>query len=65
MFQKKSGMRLSGCWEKDKLNGQGTEELEDGTVYKGSFKNGKKHGYGKISWRDGAWYEGEFEMNVF
>ena len=37
-----------------------TVELEDGSVYKGTFVGDKRTGPGVIHYTDGTWYEGDF-----
>lgn len=58
-----SGIRMSGEWKADALNGEGVLEFPSGARYEGLFANNQFHGRGKYTWADGSSYEGQFTEN--
>ena len=45
--------------------GEGKEEWEDGSVYKGCYSDGCKSGYGEFKFANGAKYLGHFKDDIF
>lgn len=45
------------------LNGEGTKEYQDGSVYSGQWKDGKREGYGEMLWPSGFSYRGQWKNN--
>jgi hypothetical protein len=48
------------CVKGNCIDGEGTLELEDGSVYTGHFLNCSRHGHGIYTFASGSKYEGEF-----
>lgn len=58
-----NGIRLSGEWKDNHLNGLGKMETPVFT-YEGDFLNSLRHGFGKEVHKDGKIYEGEYVNGV-
>ncbi|XP_039253379.2 uncharacterized protein LOC120330484 [Styela clava] len=58
-----NGMRYTGQWSQDKMNGNGVLDLPSGAVYEGEFLNNQFHGVGTYTWPNGCVYKGSFSNN--
>ncbi|MDD1780499.1 hypothetical protein LRP49_04720 [Enterovibrio sp. ZSDZ35] len=56
-----SGIRYSGDWSSDMLNGQGEITFPDGSTYKGGFKDNRRSGFGIETLVDRHSYKGMWE----
>lgn len=59
----------TGRWQHGKPNGQGTINLENGSVFEGEWKDGNRDGYGTFTYGQktdyyGDTYEGEYKDNL-
>ena len=57
--QKKNKATFDGMWARDKKNGEGWLERDEG-VYRGMFVEDHLQGKGKMVWTNGDEYEGDF-----
>ena len=62
-FSKDLQVSYEGKWEKNYLNGIGTEIWKDETYYQGEFLETRKNGIGLYRWPDGTIYQGEWKDN--
>ena len=61
---KKGPISKQGYWVDGYLNGQGSYNHDDGTIYIGGFKNDEFHGKGVWSHPDGTRYEGDWQYDA-
>lgn len=55
------GVKLTGTFADGLLQGEGTQEDPDGSIYKGGFKNGLRSGQGTYTIANGEKYIGEYK----
>ena len=58
--RKRNNAIFEGEFDKNKFNGYGIENFEDGSTYYGQYKNNEKSGIGTYAWSDGSNYQGEW-----
>ena len=58
--RKRNNAIYEGEFDKNKFNGFGIENFEDGSTYYGQYKNNEKSGIGTYAWSDGSNYQGEW-----